>query len=83
MSVGSRIAIGIVALVGAVSFLITAFDPGGLPGGALVFYGMAAVFAIVAIACFFPKTHPIREDQRQLSVFVRFQHIYRSIWKSI
>jgi hypothetical protein len=59
MSTGSRIAIGLVALLCAVGFFITALDPSGLPAGAAVFYGMAAFCVIIAIACFFPKTHPI------------------------
>ncbi|MDY7016043.1 MAG: hypothetical protein SVX43_21080 [Cyanobacteriota bacterium] len=59
MSKGSRIAIGIVALLGAVGFFLTALDPSDFPAGPPVFYGLAAVFAIVAIACFFPKSHPV------------------------
>jgi len=37
MSVGARIAIGVVALLGAVGFSIAAQDTGGLPAGAYVF----------------------------------------------
>lgn len=59
MSIGLRIAIGLVALLCAVGFLIMALDPSGLPAGALAFYGMAAFFIVIAIACFFPKSHPI------------------------
>ena len=60
MSLGARIAIGVVALLCAFGFLITALDPSsGLPAGPLVFYGMALLFVVIAIACFFPKSHPI------------------------
>ena len=59
MSIGARIAIGVVALLGAVGFLMTAFDTSGLPVGPPFFYGMAALFVVIAIACFFPKSHPI------------------------
>lgn len=59
MSKGSRIAIGIVALVCAIGFFMTALDPSGLPAGSNVFYGMTALCITVAIACFFPKSHPI------------------------
>jgi hypothetical protein len=59
MSIGSRIAIGLVALVCAFGFFITALNPVGLRGGAIVFYGMAGLCIIIAIACFFPKSHPV------------------------
>ena len=59
MSKSSRIIIGIVALLGAVGFFITALEPEGLPTGVAGFYAMAALFVIIAVACFFPKTHPI------------------------
>lgn len=59
MSKGSRIAIGIVALLCAIGFFMTALDPSGLPAGASVFYGMTALCVTIAIACFFPKSHPI------------------------
>ena len=59
MSMGARIAIGVVALLGAVGFLILAQDTSGLPAGAYVFYGLAALCVVIAIACFFPKSHPI------------------------
>lgn len=59
MSLGSRIAIGIVALLSAVGFWMMALDPSGLPAGASVFYGMAAFCVVIAIACFFPQSHPI------------------------
>lgn len=58
MSKSSRIVIGIFALLVAVGFFITALNPEGLPMGAAGFYAMAVLFVIVAIACFFPKTHP-------------------------
>ena len=59
MSMGARAAIGIVALLSGVGFFITALDPSGLPAGSLVFYTMAAVCVVIAIACFFPKSHPV------------------------
>lgn len=59
MSQGSRIAIGIVALLSALGFFITALDPEGLPAGATEFYGMAALCVIIAVACFFPQTHRV------------------------
>ncbi|HLO52172.1 MAG TPA: hypothetical protein VK211_27480 [Kamptonema sp.] len=59
MSKGSRIAIGIVALLCALGFFMTALDPSGLPAGANVFYGMTGLCVTIAIACFFPKSHPI------------------------
>ena len=58
MSKGSRIAIGIVALLCAAGFFMTALDPEGLPMGAAGFYGISILFVIIAIACFFPQTHP-------------------------
>lgn len=59
MSIGSRIAIGAVALLCAAGFFVTALDPSGLPAGAFIFYGMAAFCVVIAIACFFPQSHPI------------------------
>lgn len=60
MSAGSRIAIGLVALLGAVGFFLTARDPSGLPSeDPFLFYGLAAAFVVIAIACFFPKSHPV------------------------
>ncbi len=59
MSFGSRIAIGIVSLVCAAGFLMTALHPSGLPAGAFVFYGMAAFCVVIAIACLLPQSHPL------------------------
>ena len=59
MSRGSRIAIGIAALLSAAAFLKSAFNPIGLPVGAIVFYGMALFCGIIAMACFFPKGNPV------------------------
>ncbi|MEO0378611.1 MAG: hypothetical protein AAF329_29270 [Cyanobacteria bacterium P01_A01_bin.17] len=59
MSLGSRIVIAAVSFVCALMFFLTALDPSGLPSGALVFYGMAAVCVIIAVACLFPKSHPV------------------------
>jgi hypothetical protein len=59
MSQGSRIAIGIVAFLCAAAFLKSALNPVGLPVGAIVFYGMALFCVVIAIACFFPKGHPV------------------------
>jgi asparagine N-glycosylation enzyme membrane subunit Stt3 len=59
MSLGSRIAVGAVALLCAAGFFMTALDPSGLPAGALVFYGMAGFCIVIAIACVFPQSHPV------------------------
>lgn len=59
MSIGSRIAIGVVSLVCAAGFFKTALAPSGLPAGAFVFYGIATLFVVIAIACFFPQSHPV------------------------
>jgi hypothetical protein len=59
MSIGSRIAIGVVSLVCAAGFWMTALDPSGLPAGSFVFYSMAAFCITIAIACFFPQSHPV------------------------
>jgi hypothetical protein len=59
MSPISRSLIGIVALIGAIGFLLTALDPSGLPATSLVFHGMAALFILIAVACFFPRSHPL------------------------
>ncbi|MBP0030748.1 hypothetical protein [Roseofilum sp. Guam] len=59
MSKGSRIAIAIVSLISAVGFFMTALDPSGLPAGASVFYGLAILCIVIAIACLFPQTHPV------------------------
>lgn len=59
MSLGARIAIAAISLVCALMFVLTALDPSGLPAGALVFYGLAAFCVIIAVACLFPKSHPI------------------------
>lgn len=59
MSLGSRIVIAAVSLVCALMFFLTALDPSGLPAGAIVFYGMAAVCVIIAVACLFPKSRPV------------------------
>ncbi|WP_146138579.1 hypothetical protein [Chamaesiphon polymorphus] len=59
MSRGSRIAIGIAALLSAAAFLKSAFNPVGLPTGAMTFYAMALFCGIIAMACFFPKGHPV------------------------
>ena len=59
MSIGSRIAIGVVALLCAAVFFIIALDPSSLAAGAFASYGIAAFFIAIAIACFFPQSHPI------------------------
>lgn len=59
MSFGSRIAIGVVALLCAAGFLMTALYPSSLPAGSVTCYGIAAFCMIIAIACFFPQSHPI------------------------
>jgi hypothetical protein len=59
MSFGSRLAIGIVAILGAIGFLKTALNPVGVSAPSIVFHGMAALFTFVAIACFVPKSHPM------------------------
>ncbi|MEM9540996.1 MAG: hypothetical protein AAGA60_16025 [Cyanobacteria bacterium P01_E01_bin.42] len=60
MSRGARIAIAIAALLCSSIFLMTALDPdSGFPASPSVFYGLAAFCVIIAIACVFPKSHPI------------------------
>ena len=59
VSAGSRIIIAAISLVCAAGFFLTALDPSGLPAGSHVFYGLAAFCVVVAIACLFPKSHPI------------------------
>jgi hypothetical protein len=59
MSDGSRLAIGIVAIIGAIGFLKTALNPVGVAAPSIVFQILAALFAFIAIACFCPKSHPI------------------------
>ncbi|WP_310485363.1 hypothetical protein [Chamaesiphon sp. VAR_48_metabat_403] len=59
MSFGSRLAIGIVAIFGAIGFLKTALNPVGVRAPSIVFHGMAALFTFVAIACFVPKSRPV------------------------
>jgi hypothetical protein len=59
MSFGSRLAIGIVAIFGAIGFLKTALNPVGVNAPSIVFHGMAALFAFIAIACFVPKSRPV------------------------
>ncbi|MBE9117797.1 hypothetical protein IQ249_18010 [Lusitaniella coriacea LEGE 07157] len=59
MSRGSRIAIGVVALLCSLTFLFSAINPdSSIPAGPPVFYGLAILCFIIAIACFFPKSHP-------------------------
>ena len=53
MSKGARIAIGIVSLIGAFGFWLTAQDTEGLPSGPLMFYGLTTFFILIAIAMFF------------------------------
>jgi hypothetical protein len=59
MSLGARIAIGLAALLAAAGFLKSALHPAGMPAGSLGFYGMAVFCVIIAMACFFPKGHPL------------------------
>ena len=59
MSFGSRLVIALVSLVCALMFWLTALDTSGLPAGPIVFYGMAFICVIIAIACLLPKSHPI------------------------
>jgi hypothetical protein len=72
MSFGSRLAIGIVAIIGAIGFLKTAINPGGMPAPSIVFHGMAALFTFIAIACFFPKSHPVTLRIIGASIFLSF-----------
>ena len=72
MSKGARIAIGIVALIGAFGFWLTAQDTEGLPSGPLMFYGLTAFFILIAIACFVPKSHPVTLRVIGSSIFVSY-----------
>ncbi|MBW4663293.1 MAG: hypothetical protein KME01_03690 [Chroococcus sp. CMT-3BRIN-NPC107] len=56
MSIESRIAIGVVSLVWAASFFMTALDPSGFLARAFVFYRIAALGVVIAIAYFFPQS---------------------------
>ncbi|MUG96883.1 hypothetical protein F7734_32895 [Scytonema sp. UIC 10036] len=60
MSIGSRIAIGVVALLCAAIFLMMALSASSSPpAGAFFIYGIVAFCVVIAIACFFPQSHPI------------------------
>lgn len=59
MSAGSRIIIAAISMICAAGFYLTALDPSDLPAGAHVFYGMAMLCVVIAIASLFPKSHPI------------------------
>lgn len=79
MSKGARITIGIFALLGAVGFFMTALDPEGLPTGAAGFYAMAILFVIIAVACFFPKTHPFTLRMIGMVIFCGYAaYVYES-----
>lgn len=58
MSMGARIAIGVVALICGFSFFITALDTSSLLAKPADFYKIAMLCVVIAIACFFPKSHP-------------------------
>lgn len=73
LSKGSRIAIGIVALVSALFFLLSALDPDSpFPGGPLAFYGLAILCVVIAIACIFPKSHPVTLRIIGTTIFVAY-----------
>ena len=73
MSKGSRIAIGLVAAISAIGFWMTARNPPEhLPNGAMEFYGMTVLAITIAIACFFPKTHPVTLRIIGTSIFVGY-----------
>lgn len=73
MSMGARIAIGIVALICGFGFFLTALDTSGLPAKPAVFYGMAILCVIIAIACFFPKSHPL--TLRMIGAVIFFAYV--------
>lgn len=54
MSKGSRIAIGLVALIAAYGLWIQGQS---MDAGFLLAYGLTAFCVVIAIACFFPKSH--------------------------
>jgi ABC-type Fe3+-siderophore transport system permease subunit len=72
MSIGSRIVIGVFALLCAASFFMTARDPSGLPIGAWAFYSLAAFCIVIATACFFPQTHPFTLRLIGIVIFVTY-----------
>ncbi len=72
MSFGSRLAIGLVAIFGAIGFLKTALNPVGVRAPSIVFHGMAALFTFVAIACFIPKSHPVTLRIIGSAIFLSF-----------
>jgi FtsH-binding integral membrane protein len=59
MSKGSRIAIGVVAIIAAIGFLNSAMNPASVKAAPIVFYGLAAFCGVIAIACFSHKAHPV------------------------
>lgn len=59
MSLGSRIAIAVVALLSAAGFYMTAVNPGSVRAAPIVFYGMSLFCIVIAIACLAPKSHPL------------------------
>jgi hypothetical protein len=60
MSPWARIMIGLVSAFGAICFALIGFFPGfALPAGAWPFYGLAAFWTIVALACLVPRSKPL------------------------
>jgi hypothetical protein len=51
---------------------MTALNPGSFRAGPLVFYGMSVLCATIAIACFFPQTHPITLRIIGTTIFVAY-----------
>jgi hypothetical protein len=58
MSKGSRIAIGITAVISAIGFLNSAMNPASVKAAPIVFYGLAVFCGVIAVACFSHKAPP-------------------------
>jgi hypothetical protein len=59
MSLGSRIAIGIVSMLAAGGFLISAMNPATVAATPIIFFGLAAFCGVITMACLFPKSSPV------------------------
>jgi hypothetical protein len=59
MSLGSRIAIGVTALICGWGLWLSSMNPDGVAAKPIVFQGLTLICVIIAIACCAPKSHPI------------------------
>jgi hypothetical protein len=69
MSPGSRIAIGVTALICGWGFRLSAMNPEGVAARPIVFHILTLLCVMTVIVCFFPNIHSIM--RRMTSSFVR------------